>query len=40
MLSFFLLMGKIFYFRGQEIFHFLPDFFFIERLSLLAPLHP
>jgi len=40
MLSLFLLMGENFYFRIQEIFHFLPDFFFIGRLSLLTPLHP
>jgi hypothetical protein len=33
MLSVFLLTGKNFYFGGQEIFHFLPNFFFIERLS-------
>jgi hypothetical protein len=40
MLSVFLLTGKNFYFGGQEIFHFLPNFFFIERLSPLSPRHP
>jgi hypothetical protein len=40
MLSVFLLMGKNFYFGGQEIFHFLPNFFFIEPLSLPSPRHP
>ena len=40
MLSIFLGMGKNFYFKGQENFHFLPNFFFIERLSLPSTRHP
>jgi hypothetical protein len=40
MLSVFWGMGKNFNFKGQEIFHFLPNFFFIERLSLPSPRHP
>jgi hypothetical protein len=40
MLSVFLMMGKNFYFRGRQIFHFLPNFFSIEHLSLPSPRHP
>jgi hypothetical protein len=40
MLSVFSPVGKNFYFQGQEIFHFFPNFFFIGRLSLPSPRHP